>query len=457
MVQINFARKEINCKIVYYGPGLSGKTTSLEVVHQRTPEGNKGELTSISTDGDRTLFFDFMPLDLGSIAGMQTKFHLYTVPGQVYYNSTRKLVLLGADGIIFVADSSAGRLDDNFQSMENLRQNLAEMGRDINKIPLVVQYNKRDMPNAMAVAEMEAKLNPNGVPSFEASAKTGEGIFQTLKAISALVLEDINSNEKRVVGGAGVARRPTVRPVTRVESSAPELQAGLLPNQAVSQVLRPTAATAEGVALAPPVQPLQPVQPMPAQQPVAQHPLPRQQQPQQRQRVAPRSAHQGAPQAQAPQFQQFQQVQQAIHQPVQQQQPMRPVEPLRTMQVGQPATRQQVVQPLPTPQPPRSALRPAAVAPAPQPPAVMQTVIPQLSEMPTRPRNTTVHQSREALSREIRAAGAAPRTRPPRTRRRPETKGTSNAKLFLFVTLGILAGAAAAMVAARLFTDFPGK
>ena len=255
MVQINFARKEINCKIVYYGPGLSGKTTSLEVVHARTPEGHKGELTSISTDGDRTLFFDFMPLDLGTIAGMKTKFHLYTVPGQVYYNSTRKLVLLGADGIIFVADSTPGRMDDNLQSMENLRENLAEMGRDLNKIPLVIQYNKRDLPSALSVEELEGQLNPNSSPHFEASAKTGEGVFQTLKAISALVLEDINSNEKKVIGGGGVRRPPagggggdTKKPASGPAPKVGEAGAaptGLLPDRDVKQVLRPAAVSKE--------------------------------------------------------------------------------------------------------------------------------------------------------------------------------------------------------------------
>lgn len=195
MVQINFARKEINCKLVYYGPGLSGKTTNLEMVHERTPEVNKGELTSISTDGDRTLFFDFMPLDLGEIAGMKTKFHLYTVPGQVYYNSTRKLVLLGADGVIFVADSSRAKLDENIESLENLRENLAEMGKDLGKFPLVIQWNKRDAEDAMPVEELEEKVNRFGAPTFEGIAYKGEGVFQTLKALSAKVLESINSTQ----------------------------------------------------------------------------------------------------------------------------------------------------------------------------------------------------------------------------------------------------------------------
>ncbi|RME81745.1 MAG: GTPase, partial [Planctomycetota bacterium] len=149
MVQINFALKEVNCKIVYYGPGMSGKTTNLEVIHQKAPKERKGELTSIATEGDRTLFFDFMPLDLGKVAGMNTKFQLYTVPGQVYYNSTRKLVLQGADGVIFVADAQRNKLAENLESLQNLKENLAEYSLDIRKIPLVIQYNKMDLPNIM--------------------------------------------------------------------------------------------------------------------------------------------------------------------------------------------------------------------------------------------------------------------------------------------------------------------
>ncbi len=196
MVQINFARKEINCKLVYYGPGLSGKTTNLEMVHARTPQTNRGELTSISTDGDRTLFFDFMPLDLGEIAGMKTKFHLYTVPGQVYYNSTRKLVLLGSDGVIFVADSSRAQLKENLESLANLRENLLEMGKDFGKFPIVIQWNKRDVADAMTVAELAKELNPLNFPAFEAVANKGDGVFPTLKALSQLVLANINSAEQ---------------------------------------------------------------------------------------------------------------------------------------------------------------------------------------------------------------------------------------------------------------------
>ena len=159
MVQINFALKEVNCKVVFYGPGMSGKTTNLEIVHQKAPEENKGELTSISTDGDRTLFFDFMPLDLGNVAGMRTKFQLYTVPGQVYYNSTRKLVLQGVDGVIFVADSDPEKMDENVESYANLIENLAEYGKDVRELPHVIQYNKRDVPGALPVEEIDQLLN----------------------------------------------------------------------------------------------------------------------------------------------------------------------------------------------------------------------------------------------------------------------------------------------------------
>ncbi len=195
MVQINFALKEVNCKIVYYGPGLSGKTTNLEVIHSKAPNTNVGELTSIATEGDRTLFFDFLPLNLGSVAGMQTKFQIYTVPGQVYYNSTRKLVLQGADGIVFVADSRRGKMDENLESLSNLMENLEEYGMDVQTLPLVIQYNKRDLPDVYDVPELEQKLNPLGSPYFEAVAVTGEGVFPTLKKLSAMVLENLNRQQ----------------------------------------------------------------------------------------------------------------------------------------------------------------------------------------------------------------------------------------------------------------------
>jgi len=197
MVQINFALKEVNCKIVYYGPGMSGKTTNLEIVHQKAPENNKGDLTSISTDGDRTLFFDFMPLDLGTVAGMRTKFQLYTVPGQVYYNSTRKLVLQGCDGVIFIADSDPDKMAENIESYDNLIENLQEYGKDIRELPHVLQYNKRDLPNALSVDEIDKQLNRFGVPTFEAVANTGEGVFPTLKTLAGMVLESIDRMDHR--------------------------------------------------------------------------------------------------------------------------------------------------------------------------------------------------------------------------------------------------------------------
>ena len=197
MVQINFAQKQVNAKVVYYGPGMSGKTTNLEIVHQRAPSNNRGDLTSISTDGDRTLFFDFMPLDLGTVAGMRTCFQIYTVPGQVYYNSTRKLVLQGVDGVVFVADSSGAMVQENLESLKNLEQNLNEYGKSLATLPHVIQYNKRDLPDALPVEQLNAQLNVHGAPCFEAVANTGQGVFPTLKALAAAVLEAIHKGGRQ--------------------------------------------------------------------------------------------------------------------------------------------------------------------------------------------------------------------------------------------------------------------
>src|SRR5262245_38836262 len=200
MVQINFAQKSVNLKVVYYGPGMSGKTTNLEVIHQRAPESNRGDLTSISTDGDRTLFFDYMPLDLGTVAGMRTAFQLYTVPGQVYYNSTRKLVLQGVDGVIFIADSSASMINQNLESLRNLEENLNEYGKSLSTLPHVIQLNKRDLPDAMTVEELGRVLNPHNAPLFEAIANTGQGVFPTLKALAASVLKNIMNESGQKAG-----------------------------------------------------------------------------------------------------------------------------------------------------------------------------------------------------------------------------------------------------------------
>jgi len=188
---INYASREINCKIVYYGPGLCGKTTNLQHVYQKTAPEAKGKMISLATETERTLFFDFLPLALGEIRGFKTRFHLYTVPGQVFYDASRKLILKGVDGVVFVADSQEERFDANIESLDNLRINLEEQGYDLDKIPFVIQYNKRDLPNVTTVEELRKFLNPSSVPDFEACAQTGEGVFETLKAVAKLILVDL--------------------------------------------------------------------------------------------------------------------------------------------------------------------------------------------------------------------------------------------------------------------------
>ena len=183
--------REINCKIVYYGPGLCGKTTNLQYIYERSNPDSKGKMISLATETERTLFFDFLPLSLGEIRGFKTRFHLYTVPGQVFYDASRKLILKGVDGVIFVADSQLERMEANMESVENLRTNLDEQGYDLDAIPYVIQYNKRDLPNAVDVEELRAAVNQTGVPDFEAQARTGEGVFDTLKAVSKLVLTEL--------------------------------------------------------------------------------------------------------------------------------------------------------------------------------------------------------------------------------------------------------------------------
>ena len=192
MSMINYASREINCKIVYYGPGLCGKTTNLEYIFEKVAPNTRGKLISLATETERTLFFDFLPVDLGAIRGFKTRFHLYTVPGQVYYNASRKLILKGVDGVVFVADSQVERLDANIESMHHLYENLAEYGLDLREIPFIVQYNKRDLPNTSSLQELEAQLNPNRVPHFEAVATRGIGVFDTLKAVSKLVIKSLS-------------------------------------------------------------------------------------------------------------------------------------------------------------------------------------------------------------------------------------------------------------------------
>lgn len=195
MVSINYSAREVCCKIVYYGPGLSGKTTNLQYVHTKVPSTTRGELISLATEADRTLYFDFLPINIGTINGFQAKFQLYTVPGQVYYNATRKLVLRGVDGVVFVADSQPDKMDENIEALANLIDNLKEYGYDVNELPLVIQYNKRDLPNIMTTEEMDQKLNTYNFPTLEASATVGTGVFDTLKLIIKLVLEKAKNSK----------------------------------------------------------------------------------------------------------------------------------------------------------------------------------------------------------------------------------------------------------------------
>jgi len=223
MSMINYASREINCKLVYYGPGLGGKTTNLEFVYNKVEPGSRGKMISLATETERTLFFDFLPVDLGTIRGFKVKFHLYTVPGQVYYNASRKLILKGVDGVVFVADSQIERMDANIEAMQNLYENMSQHGYDLTRIPFAIQYNKRDLPNAAPVSELQAALNPGWpveeparqrvlpdpnreseflvsqldgqwierAPYFEAVALTGDGVFDTLKAISKNVVKTL--------------------------------------------------------------------------------------------------------------------------------------------------------------------------------------------------------------------------------------------------------------------------
>ena len=223
MSMINYASREINCKLVYYGPGLGGKTTNLEFVYNKVSPNSRGKLISLATETERTLFFDFLPVDLGTIRGFKTRFHLYTVPGQVYYNASRKLILKGVDGVVFVADSQIERMEANIESMQNLYDNMAQHGYNLTTIPFLVQYNKRDLPNAATIGELQSALNPGWpvedpakqratadpyhegqqlvelvdgqwierAPYFEAVAMNGDGVFDALKAVSKLVLKTL--------------------------------------------------------------------------------------------------------------------------------------------------------------------------------------------------------------------------------------------------------------------------
>ncbi len=193
MTFINYAAREINCKIVYYGPGLCGKTTNIQFIYDKTGAAAKGKLISLATESERTLFFDFLPIELGTIRGFRTRFHLYTVPGQVFYDASRKLILKGVDGVVFVADSQEARMDANLESIRNLKENLNEHGVTFEKVPYVLQLNKRDLPTAVPLPEMEKALRLKNEPVFEAVASRGTGVFETLKAVVKAVLMDLNT------------------------------------------------------------------------------------------------------------------------------------------------------------------------------------------------------------------------------------------------------------------------
>lgn len=188
---INYANKEINCKIVYYGPGLSGKTTNIQYIYEHTQQDNRGKLVSLSTENERTLFFDFLPLSIGEVRGYKTRFHLYTIPGQTFYEISREFILKGVDGIVFVADSQPSRMEANVESLQSLEKSLDRQGYDMHRLPMVLQYNKRDVPGAVMLQELEAALNPTKRPSFEACANSGRGVMETLQEISQLVMKEL--------------------------------------------------------------------------------------------------------------------------------------------------------------------------------------------------------------------------------------------------------------------------
>jgi signal recognition particle receptor subunit beta len=222
MVVVSYSGREINAKIVYYGPGLSGKTTNLEKIYDSVPETNRGRMVSMKTQTDRTLFFDLLPLDLGDLQGMKTRLLLYTVPGQVYYNATRKLVLKGVDAVVFVADSAADKMAENRESFANLEANLKAYGMDIRTMPLVIQFNKRDLPTAMPIADLNRELNRLNVPWFEAQAANGVGVFETLRGVSKLLLAKISKDvlEKDKGAVAGVARAKASAAARNAEEAA---------------------------------------------------------------------------------------------------------------------------------------------------------------------------------------------------------------------------------------------
>jgi len=218
MAVINYSKKEISAKIVYYGPSLCGKTTNIQSIYASVKPEQKGKLVSLATEADRTLFFDFLPIEIANIRGFKTRLHFYTVPGQVYYNSTRRAVLTGVDGLVFVADSQRDKMEENVESLNNLEENLNYYGKSLKTIPLVIQYNKRDLPDVTPISEMEQILNVNGYPCVEAVASTGEGVLETLTKITKLVLRHIE------MGTSGKQQRPASAPIPEKATVPPAAQ-----------------------------------------------------------------------------------------------------------------------------------------------------------------------------------------------------------------------------------------
>ena len=238
MVFFNYSTMQMAAKIVYYGPGLCGKTTNLHWIYSKTADQSRGEMVSLETETDRTLFFDLLPIDVGQVAGFNTRIQLYTVPGQVFYNTTRKLVLKGVDGVVFVADSQRAMLDANVQSFKNLEENLAEMDLTVDELPIVLQYNKRDLSDICSKEELDEALNRNDWPSFEAIAIEGTGVFETLKGVSR---ETLMSLRKRLTSG-GEKEQPSVAKPTAPQSAAQNTQAPAAPSQAAATPSPPATA-----------------------------------------------------------------------------------------------------------------------------------------------------------------------------------------------------------------------
>jgi signal recognition particle receptor subunit beta len=255
MVVVSYSGKEINAKLVYYGPGLSGKTTNLEHIYSNVPNTNRGKMVSMKTRTERTLFFDFLPIDLGDIGGFKTRFLLYTVPGQVYYNATRKLVLRGVDAIIFVADSARDKMAENIESLQNLHDNLSEYGLDLDEIPFVIQYNKRDLPDVYSVEELEKALNPNGVPCYEVVATTGQGVFESFRGIARLLMQKLGNEIKF---GDSKDSKKTGRPKPQAKPAAP-------PSPSPVSITPPTPESPANVAPPTPKSP-EPTTPLPARE-----------------------------------------------------------------------------------------------------------------------------------------------------------------------------------------------